>query len=90
MMQTFKTWFYGLSLAAGLLAFAGWMDGATPAAACETPRYYYKTVFVYQPQEVSYVSWETKRDHCGKPCQAPVIRTRTVNVPVKRVIRVAY
>jgi hypothetical protein len=77
-----------LFAAAMFVGFSGFSAGQ--ASACDVPRCYWKTVTVYVEEQVPYVRYVTKYDHCGKPYAAKVVDYRTVKVPVQTRVKVCY
>lgn len=78
------------SLIAAALVLGVWGGSSEIAAACDAPRCYWRTVTEYVAQEVPYVRYITRYDHCGKPYQVEIVGYRTVQVPVQRRVKVCY
>jgi hypothetical protein len=54
------------------------------------PRCSYRTVIDYEYRTETFYDYITKYDHCGKPYTVKVLRTRTIQVPVQRLVKVCY
>ncbi len=63
---------------------------ASAGSHCYTPKYYYKTITVYESVKKPYRYSYTKYDHCGKSYRAWGVKWKSVRVPVTKRIRVAY
>jgi len=61
-----------------------------PPPSLNTIEVQYRMVTEYVPQTVSFRVPVVRYDHCGRPFQAEETRTRTVLVPVQRVVRTSY
>ena len=57
---------------------------------CHAPRYYYKTVSVYESVRRPYEHTLIRYDHCGDPYAVTVVSWKTVQVPVAMRVRVQY
>jgi hypothetical protein len=80
-------------LAAAFLGFAAFFGTCAPARASDygttcAPTYHYETVTVNVCKTVPYTKCVTLYDQCGRPYQ--VVRTcyRTVEVPVRKCVKV--
>ncbi|MEZ6065134.1 MAG: hypothetical protein R3B90_05385 [Planctomycetaceae bacterium] len=54
------------------------------------PRCTYKTVIDFEFRTETYVDYITKYAPCGRPYTVKVLRTRTIKVPVERLVKVCY
>ena len=68
------------------------MGSATVSAgdSCHAPRYYYKTVTVYESVRKPYEYTVVKYDHCGDPYEVTRIGWKTVQVPVAVRVKMQY
>ena len=57
---------------------------------CHAPRYYYKTVTVYETIRKPYEYTAIKYDQCGQPYHVTLTGWKTVHVPVTRMVRIHY
>ena len=57
---------------------------------CHAPRYYYKTVTVYETVQKPYEYSVVKYDHCGDPYLVTRTAWKTVQVPVTVRVKVQY
>ena len=67
--------------------------GSTTASAgdyCHAPRYYYKTVTVYESVRRPYEYTAINYDHCGDPYAVTRTAWKTVQVPVAVRVKVQY
>ncbi len=64
------------------------LSGSASAHDCHPPKYYYKTVIVYETVKTPVVSYVTKYDHCGQPYRAKVVSYKLVQVPVQKQVKV--
>lgn len=77
---------FAAAVVAGGVAFAG-----NAAQACDdyyAPVCTWKTVIVYETQQIPEVSWVTKYDSYNHPIQVKVVTYRTVRVPVEKLVKV--
>lgn len=90
-----KTTLAAAIVTAGLLSFGN----ASAEAGCRsrgigyvdyTPPCTYKTVIDYELQTVEYVDYVTRYTSCGHPYTVKVIRTKVIEVPVQRLVKVCY
>lgn len=90
-----KTTLAAAVVTAGLLSFGN----ASAEAGCRsggiryvsyTPACRYKTVIEYELQTVEYVDYITKYTSCGHPYTVQVVRTKVIEVPVERLVKVCY
>jgi len=74
------------------LALAGAaLIGASTALAgdsCHAPRYYYKTVAVYESIRKPYEHTVVRYDHCGDPYAVTLTAWKTIQIPVTKRVRV--
>jgi len=76
-------------VATSLLGITAGFGGSAPARAgncggyCQ-PTYHYTYVTVYVPKTVSYTSYITRYDHCGRPYQVAKTCYKTIQVPVQK------
>ena len=81
------------TLIVGVMTVGGFttLAGSAQADDCYAPpRYTYKTVTTYVYEQQAYRDWVTNFDHCGRPVRTTIIRYRTVQVPVVKVVRIRY
>ena len=57
---------------------------------CHAPRYYYKTVTVYEPVRKPYEYTVVRYDHCGDPYAVTLTAWKTVQIPVAVRVKVQY
>ena len=76
------------------VALTGMILMGSPVASagdyCHAPRYYYKTVTVYESVRTPYEYTVIKYDHCGDPYAVTRIGWKTVQVPVTVRVKVQY
>lgn len=74
--------------------FSGMLLFSSPTVSagdsCHAPRYYYKTVTVYESVREPYRYSYTKHTPCGKRYTAWATGWKTVRVPVHKRVRVHY
>ena len=81
------------TLVASLAIAGAALIGSSTASAggyCHAPRYYYKTVTVYESVRKPYEYNVVKYDHCGDAYLVTLTAWKTVQVPVAKRIRVQY
>lgn len=76
------------------LLLAGTISGisfmSTEAQASNAPCYEYVTVIRYEARQEQFVRRVTLYDHCGRPYLADKVYFRTVNVPVRQLVKVYH
>ena len=79
---------FGAGILVAVLAMSA--PSAFAGSHCYTPKYYYKTVTVYETVRKPYRYAYTRYDHCGKPYRSWAVKWKTVRVAVTKRIRVSY
>lgn len=75
-----------VTLGTGLANQASAYDGYEPHA----PACYYKTIITFEYRTEKFVQWVIEVDDYGCEHKVPVVKYRTIKVPVKKLVKVCH
>lgn len=76
-----------VTLGTGLANQASAYDDYAPPHA---PVCHYKTIITYEYRTEKFVQWVIKVDEYGYEHKVPVVKFRTIKVPVKKIVKVCH
>ncbi|MDA1054526.1 MAG: hypothetical protein O3C40_29175 [Planctomycetota bacterium] len=85
-------WFINLRNSIGCVVLMAGMltSGTTQATDYCQPHCYWRTVTVYVALQQPCVDYVVRYDHCGQPYLSKVVTYKTIQIPVRKQLKVCY